>query len=135
MSQTLLSTLLSEAPCDSLQAFPSCSCLSKTSAEYAQSATQLMGDLSSSRVQPPPPFTKTGTDFTGPITLKKGHTRKPVFVKGYICLFVCELVTSVHRCISSCIHEVRGTPWRSRGTVLRQWLQLYWSKSRASTSV
>ena len=39
---------------------------------------------------------KTGTDFAGPITLKKGHTRKPVYVKGYICLFVWFSTRAVH---------------------------------------
>ncbi len=54
------------------------------------------GQLPKERVQPSPPFSKTGTDFAGPLTLKKGHTRKPVHVKGYVCIFICLSTHAVH---------------------------------------
>ena len=56
---------------------------------YARTATQLMGDLPSIRVKPSPPFSTTGVDFAGPITLRRGHTRKPTYDKAYMCVFVC----------------------------------------------
>ena len=48
-----------------------------------------MGQLPSARVNPSPPFAKTGMDFAGPFLLKNGHTRKPVIIKSYVCIFVC----------------------------------------------
>ena len=63
---------------------------------YARTTAQLMGKLPSSRVTPAPPFTHTGADFAGPFLLKKGHTRKPVKVKGYVCLFVCMTTKATH---------------------------------------
>ncbi len=73
----------------------------------------------------------TETDFAGPITLKNWHTQKPVFVKGYVCLFVCFTTRAIHLelvadlstdAFLACIQEVRCKPWMSRGTVLQQWL-------------
>ena len=63
---------------------------------YARTATQLMGDLPSVRVKPSPPFSTTGIDFAGPITLRQGHTRKPTYVKAYVCVFVCLTTKAVH---------------------------------------
>ncbi len=45
---------------------------------------------------PAPPFSKTGVDFVGPVTLKRGHTRKPSYVKAYISLFICLATKAVH---------------------------------------
>ncbi len=45
---------------------------------------------------PSPPFSRTGTDLAGPLQLKKGHTRKPVMVKGCVCLFVFLCTRAVH---------------------------------------
>ena len=64
--------------------------------EYAKVASQCMGQLPEVRITPSLPFTKTGTDFAGPLLLKKGHTRKPVIVKGYVCLFICLSTRAVH---------------------------------------
>ena len=50
---------------------------------------QMMGQLPSQRVTPSPPFSRVGIDYAGPLTIKKGHTRKPVYIKAYICIFVC----------------------------------------------
>ena len=64
--------------------------------EYAKVASQCMGQLPAARITPSPPFTKTGTDFAGPLLLKKGHTRKLVIVKGYVCLFIRLSTRAVH---------------------------------------
>ena len=64
--------------------------------EHAKTASQCMGQLPEARITPSPPFPRTGTDFAGPLQLKKGHTRKPVMVKGYVCLFVCLSTRAVH---------------------------------------
>ena len=50
---------------------------------YARTTDHLMGQLPPCRVKPAPPFSATGADFAGPFTLGKGHTRKPVYIKGY----------------------------------------------------
>ena len=58
---------------------------------------QLMGMLPSERTTPGnATFTDTGIDFAGPFTLKLGHTRKPVKVQAYICVFVCLATKAVH---------------------------------------
>ena len=63
---------------------------------YVRTTDQLQGQLSPHRTRPAPPFTSTGADFAGPFTLQKGHTRRPVWVKGYVCLFVCLTTRSIH---------------------------------------
>ncbi len=63
---------------------------------YARPLGQQMGMLPSSRTTPSPPFHKTGVDYAGPFYLKKGHTRKPVIIKTYACLFVCLTTRAVH---------------------------------------
>ena len=57
---------------------------------------QLMGQLPEERITATPAFHTTGLDFAGPFTLKKGHTRKPVYVKAYICVFICFSTRAVH---------------------------------------
>ena len=57
---------------------------------------QMMGQLSIERVTPGPVFDKTGVDYAGPILTKLGHTRKPIIVKSYICVFVSLTVKAVH---------------------------------------
>ncbi len=52
-----------------------------------------MGQLPEARITP---ISRTGTDFAGPLQLKKGHTRKPVMVKGCVCLFVFLCTRAVH---------------------------------------
>ena len=63
---------------------------------YARTSTQLMGELPQARSSPAPTFSQVGVDFAGPISLKLGHTRKPVIVKAYIGLFVCLVTKAVH---------------------------------------
>ncbi len=62
----------------------------------AKTESQIMGQLPSHRVIPCPPFAKTGMDFAGPLLIKKGHTRKPVIIKCYVCSFVCFTTKAVH---------------------------------------
>ena len=55
-----------------------------------------MGDLPYHRFTPARPFDYTGVDFAAPFDVKRGHTRKPVLVKTYACLFVCMSTKAVH---------------------------------------
>ena len=56
----------------------------------------LMGQLPEARTTTTPAFQSTGLDFAGPFTIKKGHTRKPVHLKAYICIFVCLSTKAIH---------------------------------------
>ena len=63
---------------------------------------QLLGELPTERTTSGnATFTNTGMDFAGPFMLKKGHTRKPVKVKGYICIFICLSTKAVHLEVTS----------------------------------
>ena len=62
----------------------------------ATTIIQFMGDLPDHRISPARPFDYTGVDFAGPFDVKRGHTRKPVLVKAYACLFVCMSTKAVH---------------------------------------
>ena len=59
-------------------------------------AHQLMGQLPLSRVAPSRPFTHTGIDYAGPITLKTWRGRGAKTQKGWICVFVCFTTSAVH---------------------------------------
>ena len=62
----------------------------------ARPQSQMMGQLPSERVTPDIVFNKVGLDYAGPLLLKLGHTRKPVIVKAYVCVFVSLSVKAVH---------------------------------------
>ena len=62
----------------------------------AKTIIQFMGDLPDHRISPARPFDYTGVDFADPFDVKRGHTRKPVLVKAYTCLFVCMSTKAVH---------------------------------------
>ena len=62
----------------------------------AKTEHQMMGQLPSQRVLPAHPFQITGVDYAGPLTLKKGHTRKPVLIKAYLAIFICLATKAVH---------------------------------------
>ena len=62
----------------------------------SRSENQMMGQLPSERVTQHFPFEITGVDYAGPLTVKKGHTRKPVLVKAYLAIFVCFSTKAVH---------------------------------------
>jgi len=55
-----------------------------------------MGLLLSSRTTPAPPFNETGLDIAGPFLVKRGHVRKPVLIKCYVCVFICVTTKAVH---------------------------------------
>jgi len=55
----------------------------------------VMGQLPSARVSVSRPFTHTGVDFAGPITIKVG-LRKAIPVKAYVAVFVCLFTKAVH---------------------------------------
>ena len=57
---------------------------------------QYMADLPPDRVNQAPAFTVTGVDFAGPVTLKKGHTRRPVYIKAYVAVFICFKTRATH---------------------------------------
>ena len=59
-------------------------------------AHQLMGQLPLSRVAPSRPFTHTGIDYAGPITLKTWRGRGAKTQKGWICVVVCFTTSAVH---------------------------------------
>ena len=58
----------------------SCRCID------APLCTQQMGVLPADRVRPASPFLNIGLDFAGPIMVKRGYTRKPVYEKAYVCV-------------------------------------------------
>lgn len=59
-------------------------------------AQQLMGQLPPARVQPSRPFSHTGIDYAGPLTLKPGKVRGSKTYKGWICVFVCLTTSATH---------------------------------------
>ena len=63
---------------------------------------QMMGMLPTERTTPGnATFTDTGLDFAGPFDIKMGHTRRPVKLKAYICIFVCLATKAVHLEVTS----------------------------------
>ncbi|XP_011864758.1 PREDICTED: uncharacterized protein LOC105560332 [Vollenhovia emeryi] len=59
-------------------------------------AHQLMGQLPLSRVTQARPFTHTGVDYAGPLTVKTWKGRGAKTCKGWICVFVCFATSAVH---------------------------------------
>ncbi|XP_011858176.1 PREDICTED: uncharacterized protein LOC105555744 [Vollenhovia emeryi] len=59
-------------------------------------AHQLMGQLPLSRVTQARPFTHTGVDYAGPLTVKTWKGRGAKTCKGWICVFVCFSTSTVH---------------------------------------
>ena len=62
----------------------------------ATPCTQQMGQLPANRVRPAPLFQNTGLDYAGPLIVKRGYTRKPIYEKAYVCIFVCTVTKAVH---------------------------------------
>ena len=56
----------------------------------------MMEQLPAPQLLPNSAFSITGVDFAGPFIIKKGHTRKPVLIKSYICIFVCLSIKATH---------------------------------------
>ncbi len=63
---------------------------------YAKPVSHQLGLLPAVRTKPSPPFEKTGIDFAGPFTIRRGYTRKPTFDKCYAAVFVCMCTKAVH---------------------------------------
>ena len=61
-----------------------------------QASQQLMSQLPSSRVQPSRPFTITGIDYAGPVTIRLGPPRSKQTSKGYVAIFVCFSTKAIH---------------------------------------
>ncbi|XP_011859461.1 PREDICTED: uncharacterized protein LOC105556955 [Vollenhovia emeryi] len=59
-------------------------------------AHQLMGQLPLSRVTQARPFTHTGVDYAGLLTVKTWKGRGAKTTKGWICVFVCFSTSAVH---------------------------------------
>ncbi|XP_062704296.1 uncharacterized protein LOC134286661 [Aedes albopictus] len=58
--------------------------------------TQQTGQLPADRLKPLPPFTITGVDYAGPVSIVGRRTRGAVPSKGYVALFVCFGTRAVH---------------------------------------
>lgn len=56
----------------------------------------IMVQLPKERVTPDAVFNRVGVDYAGPILIKRGHVRKPVILKAYICVFISLSVKAVH---------------------------------------
>jgi hypothetical protein len=61
----------------------------------AKISQQIMGNLPEVRIRPSRPFTHTGVDYAGPITLRMG-VRGQKMTKGYIAIFVCMATKAMH---------------------------------------
>ncbi|XP_011502820.1 PREDICTED: uncharacterized protein LOC105366180 [Ceratosolen solmsi marchali] len=55
-----------------------------------------MGQLPASRVTRSRPFTHTGVDYAGPITIKTWKGRGAKTYKAWICVFVCLATSAIH---------------------------------------
>ncbi len=63
---------------------------------YARPLSQQLGMLPAVRTTPSPPFMKVGIDFAGPLQIRRGYTRKPLFEKCYVAVFVCMATKAIH---------------------------------------
>ena len=63
---------------------------------YAKTKNQIIANLPASRVTPAAPFSRVGIDLAGPTIVRRGHTRKLIFDKAYIGVFVCLTTKAVH---------------------------------------
>ena len=62
----------------------------------ASTFTPSMGNLPTDRVTPSKPFSITGLDFAGPISLRPYKNRGNLTTKGYIAVFVCFSTKALH---------------------------------------
>ncbi|XP_034936335.1 uncharacterized protein [Chelonus insularis] len=68
----------------------------KCARQRGERAQQLMGQLPASRVTPSRPFSISGVDYAGPVTLKSWKGRGAKHQKGWMCVFVCFSTSAVH---------------------------------------
>lgn len=57
---------------------------------------QKMGNLPMDRIHPSRPFSVTGLDYAGPLSIKSGNMKKAPITKAYLCIFVCLATKAVH---------------------------------------
>ena len=62
----------------------------------AKPKPQVLGQLPSEHITPDYIFDHVGLDYAGPFMIKYGSTRKPTFVKAYVCVFVSLSIKAVH---------------------------------------
>ena len=63
---------------------------------------QMLGELPTPRSQAgQPAFSDTGMDFAGPFSIRQGHTRRPVEIEAFICIFICLATKAVHLEVTS----------------------------------
>ena len=62
----------------------------------ARARPQLLGQLPKARLNPGEVFRDTGVDYAGPLYIKSGSIRKPVFTKCYVAVFVSLSVKAIH---------------------------------------
>lgn len=62
----------------------------------AETATQLMQDLVTSRCRPSPPFSNIGVDYAGPYHVREASGRGKRTTKKYIAVFICLATHAVH---------------------------------------
>ena len=62
----------------------------------AKAKNQLLGQLPPERVEPDFVFYHTGMDFAGLFEIRQGHTRKPVYIKAHLAIFICFSTKAVH---------------------------------------
>ncbi len=65
--------------------------------KQTKAVNQLMCQLPTYRfVTGHPLFLHTGIDYTGPITIKLGRVKKPVYIKSYLCVLISLPFKAVH---------------------------------------
>ncbi|CAG7724746.1 unnamed protein product [Allacma fusca] len=80
----------------------------------ANTQTQMMGSLPSSRINPRRAFLHTGVDFAGPYLMRvlKGRGHKQF--KAYIAIFICFTTRAIHLDLVSDLTTVHGMPGEIR---------------------
>ena len=58
--------------------------------------SQMMGNLPAARVNPAHPFLHVGIDYAGPIKIRLSAGRGLNLIKGYIAVFVCFVMKTIH---------------------------------------
>ena len=69
-----------------------------------QTASQLIGNLPSARVNSSDIFSHIGIDFAGPVKVRTSPGRGYKSINGYICVFICLATKAVH------LEVVSGNP-------------------------
>ncbi|XP_075162898.1 uncharacterized protein LOC142235533 [Haematobia irritans] len=62
----------------------------------AKTSQQIMGNLPNVRLTVTRPFSHSGVDYAGPISIKTSSLRTASTTKGYICLFICMVTKAIH---------------------------------------